>query len=600
ARLKQVPVFLNVYDVGDGEEVLLHHFDCAFGMLGIFTETPTARSFGSDSLLSSTARATVIMISEVSEVKALLMQELREFQVQLVGELREMLNQQRESIISEVAVCLRCKNAEAGHSHSKQPTSFSLLDEDDKNLEPFESSDPQYDCDWATLESTTRRLDLFAEELQDADVGHTITHKYEDNLWSQVSITEKGDAGALNEHSPDRVLSALPSLGASGDVDASVLSRPEEGCSSIASCTSIEVKPESEPGSLWHSPTLESRSPIATNVYLFLYDISHGWACYLSDAVLGQTIRGLYHTSVVIKWDDREEWAMEYYIGEGRIQVSQAGRTAFGRPIDKRFVGISSKTMAETAHFLERLRPSKDAQCFYSYFCARRQHPMFTEGTYDLAHNNCNSFSAAMLQYLCDWQLGIPKCFIMREQFGKKCCRRTLQLFPVVTRVGLMASEDGDVRAVTEGTWNIFLTWRMLSKIDVINFSLVETDTALEEVKWTRALETWMAVIMEGPDLSSIGVKISGKTGSDALKNLRELFGRKSSSTVAKRGSALQKYVRWLHGAFPGQPALPFSSQYIDEYLESLQEQRCKPGAFTSFTEAVNFGVHVVGLPINR
>ncbi|CAE7864060.1 DESI1, partial [Symbiodinium microadriaticum] len=366
------------------QEVLLHHFDCAFGMLGIFTETPTARSFGSDSLLSSTARATVIMISEVSEVKALLMQELREFQVQLVGELREMLNQQRESIISEVAVCLRCKNAEAGHSHSKQPTSFSLLDEDDKNLEPFESSDPQYDCDWATLESTTRRLDLFAEELQDADVGHTITHKYEDNLWSQVSITEKGDAGALNEHSPDRVLSALPSLGASGDVDASVLSRPEEGCSSIASCTSIEVKPESEPGSLWHSPTLESRSPIATNVYLFLYDISHGWACYLSDAVLGQTIRGLYHTSVVIKWDDREEWAMEYYIGEGRIQVSQAGRTAFGRPIDKRFVGISSKTMAETAHFLER------------------QHPMFTEGTYDLAHNNCNSFSAAMLQYLCD------------------------------------------------------------------------------------------------------------------------------------------------------------------------------------------------------
>ncbi|CAE7285149.1 DESI1 [Symbiodinium necroappetens] len=427
ARLKQVPVFLNVYDVGDGEEVLLHHFDCAFGMLGIFTETPTARSCGSDSLLSSTARATVIMISEVSEVKALLMQELREFQVQLVGELREMLNQQRESIISEVAVCLRCKNAEAGHSHSKQPTSVSLLDEDDKNLEPFESSDPQYDCDWATLESTTRRLDLFAEELQDADVGHTITHKYEDNLWSQVSITEESDAGALNEHSPDRVLSALPSLGASGatpqapaknladeDVDASVLSRPEEGCSSIASCTSIEVKPESEPGSLWHSPTLESRSPIATNVYLFLYDISHGWACYLSDAVLGQTIRGLYHTSVVIKWDDREEWAMEYYIGEGRIQVSQAGRTAFGRPIDKRFVGISSKTMAETAHFLER------------------QHPMFTEGTYDLAHNNCNSFSAAMLQYLCDWQLGIPKCFIMREQFGKKCCRRTLQLFPVV------------------------------------------------------------------------------------------------------------------------------------------------------------------------
>ena len=135
---------------------------------------------------------------------------------------------------------------------------------------------------------------------------------------------------------------------------------------------------------------------------------------------------------------------------------------------------------------------------------------------------------------------------------------------------------------------------------DVINFSLIETDASLEEVKWTRALETWMTVIMEGPELSSIGVKISGKAGNDALKNLRELFGRKSSSTVAKRGNALQKYVRWLHRAFPGQPALPFSSVHIDEYLESMQEQRCKPGAFTSFTEAVNFGVHVVGLPITR
>ena len=79
---------------------------------------------------------------------------------------------------------------------------------------------------------------------------------------------------------------------------------------------------------------------------------------------------------------------------------------------------------------------------------------------------------------------------------------------------------------------------------DVINFSLIETDTALEEVKWTRALATWMTVVMEGPELSSIGVKISGKTGNDALKNLRELFGRKSSSTVAKRGSALLKYIR--------------------------------------------------------
>lgn len=132
---------------------------------------------------------------------------------------------------------------------------------------------------------------------------------------------------------------------------------------------------------------------------------------------------------------------------------------------------------------------------------------------------------------------------------------------------------------------------------DVVNFNLVETDETLEEVKWTRALEMWMFVIMEDAECSAIGRKLRSKHGSDSLKCLRELFGKKASSTVAKRGSALQKFVLWLHQTNPGARALPFAAQLLDDYIEQLQRLGSKPGAFTSFTEAVNFAVHVVGLP---
>ena len=60
----------------------------------------------------------------------------------------------------------------------------------------------------------------------------------------------------------------------------------------------------------------------------------------------------------------------------------------------------------------------------------------------------------------------------------------------------------------------------------------------------------------------------------------------------------MQKFVLWLHQTNPGARALPFAAQLLDDYIEQLQRLNSKPGAFTSFTEAVNFAVHVVGLPI--
>ena len=131
----------------------------------------------------------------------------------------------------------------------------------------------------------------------------------------------------------------------------------------------------------------------------------------------------------------------------------------------------------------------------------------------------------------------------------------------------------------------------------VINFSLVEDERTLEATRWTRALETWLTLVTEEPEASLIGKRTAGLPGDKALASLRELFGRKAVGTVAKRGNSLYKYVAWLQKRLPGEAFLPFRSFHLDEYLESLKQAEAKPGAFTAFTEAVRFAVHVVGMP---
>ena len=104
-----------------------------------------------------------------------------------------------------------------------------------------------------------------------------------------------------------------------------------------------------------------------------------------------------------------------------------------------------------------------------------------------------------------------------------------------------------------------------------INFSLVEDDPTLDDVRWQRALEQWMAVVLEDPQTSLIGSKIYGMAGADALKSLRQLFGRKSVATVAKGGGALCRYVSWVQQKFLGVRAVPFQAKHLDEYLDHLE-----------------------------
>jgi len=126
---------------------------------------------------------------------------------------------------------------------------------------------------------------------------------------------------------------------------------------------------------------LEERYPY--DVYLYMYDITDGWACRYSPLLLGQRLRALYHTGIVVRWLDGD---LEYWFG-GRIQTESAGRTPYGEPLDKRFMGTTRRTREEIGAFLELSSST------------------FVPDSYDIAFHNCNSFSAAMLEFLCDMQL---------------------------------------------------------------------------------------------------------------------------------------------------------------------------------------------------
>ncbi|CAE7815525.1 desi1 [Symbiodinium sp. CCMP2592] len=126
---------------------------------------------------------------------------------------------------------------------------------------------------------------------------------------------------------------------------------------------------------------LEERYP--HDVYLYMYDITDGLACRYSPLLFGQRLRALYDTGVVVRWLDGD---LESWFG-GRIQTKSAGHTPYGEPLERRFMGTTFRTREEIGAFLE----------FSS--------STFVPNSYDIAFHNCNSFSAAMLEFLCEMQL---------------------------------------------------------------------------------------------------------------------------------------------------------------------------------------------------
>ena len=109
-------------------------------------------------------------------------------------------------------------------------------------------------------------------------------------------------------------------------------------------------------------------------VQLYVYDLSGGVARSLSQALLGQQIDGIWHTSVVVR-------GIEHYFGGG-INVAPAGTTPFGHPIQ--VIDLGHTFLEE--EMIEGLLVEMSIR--------------FTPQSYSLFDNNCNNFSDELAQLL--------------------------------------------------------------------------------------------------------------------------------------------------------------------------------------------------------
>jgi len=114
-------------------------------------------------------------------------------------------------------------------------------------------------------------------------------------------------------------------------------------------------------------------------VSLWMYDISDGLAKRLSWLLLGRQLKGIWHTGVVVEFDERHS---EFWFG-GKLFDSVPGSTPFGKPVEKRNLGYTYKTRDEIRNFL-----------------ARRLAHDFTKEKYDVLTHNCNHFSDRLCMFL--------------------------------------------------------------------------------------------------------------------------------------------------------------------------------------------------------
>ena len=82
------------------------------------------------------------------------------------------------------------------------------------------------------------------------------------------------------------------------------------------------------------------------------------------------------------------------------------------------------------------------------------------------------------------------------------------------------------------------------------------------------------------------------------FQKIRELCGSRSCNTVLKRTNNLWKYCMWHQKFFYQKAPLPFTPGDIAEYIWEAHQDGATYSALRSFTEAINFGHHILGLPI--
>ncbi|CAE7199262.1 DESI1 [Symbiodinium sp. CCMP2592] len=167
------------------------------------------------------------------------------------------------------------------------------------------------------------------------------------------------------------------SKGAAGGTDVNVaepeaLVEPPSGCEAASQAAQGQIA-----GKVHEVPQFR--------IYLMMYDVSHGRAARYSNILLGEHLEAVWHTGLVVEWGQ----ASEFWFG-GNIEESEPGRSPFGPPTDKRFLGYTKKTREQVFQFFDRL--------------------MVIDRNYDGQHynlmtNNCNHFSDRLLMFLRNEQI---------------------------------------------------------------------------------------------------------------------------------------------------------------------------------------------------
>ena len=130
-----------------------------------------------------------------------------------------------------------------------------------------------------------------------------------------------------------------------------------------------------------------------------------------------------------------------------------------------------------------------------------------------------------------------------------------------------------------------------------ISFSHGLSDHELDAAKWARVLEKLYTIFTCCPEAKPVGLDLHPADMAGNFKRIRELCGSRSCNTVLKRTNNLWKYCRWHQKFFYQKSPLPFTPSDIAEYIWESHQDGATYSALRSFTEAVNFGIHILGLP---
>ena len=168
---------------------------------------------------------------------------------------------------------------------------------------------------------------------------------------------------------------------------------------------------------------------------------------------------------------------------------------------------------------------------------------------------------------------------------------------PPLPRVILPASpalQPFNVKPVTIKRPVVPFVLRKLRQIDVPD---------LKDQKRNQAINRWRMIIEYNLSASAVGLQISemiedGRDDCLVLSTLLDTFASKKVSTMNKRAASMLRYFRWARVKSSGvEDLMEFRESDVYRYVNYLRDAKASPSAAKSFKEALNFAMHVLGIP---